>query len=141
MSMRRASRPVALLAAATLTAAALTACGGGDSSPAAQQADPSEPFTPAAAEEEEVTPDTWPLTGLEVAEGGLHRAASREADAQDVRILRREHHLVEQVWIEAALHAHLGRIGSSGEWVLRGAARPGPVAGGNRPRAGDLAVD
>jgi len=68
-SLSRASRPLALFVAATLTAAALTACGGGDSEPAAQQADPSEPFTPAAAEEEEVTPDTWPLTGLEVAEG------------------------------------------------------------------------
>jgi hypothetical protein len=61
---------LALLVAATLTAASLTACGGGDDSePAAQQADPSEPFTPAEAEEQEVTPDTWPLTGLEVPDG------------------------------------------------------------------------
>jgi hypothetical protein len=66
-SFSRASRPFALLVAATLTAASLTACGGGDKSEA-PQADPSEPFTP-AEEEEEVVPDTWPLTGVEVADG------------------------------------------------------------------------
>jgi hypothetical protein len=61
---------LALVLAVTLTAGGLAACGGGDDTePQAQQADPSEPFTPAEAEEEEVTPDTWPLTGLEVAEG------------------------------------------------------------------------
>ena len=60
-------RPLALLVAATLTAASLTACGGGDKSEA-PQADPSEPFTP-AEEEEEVVPDTWPLTGVQVADG------------------------------------------------------------------------
>ena len=69
LSFSRVSRPLALVVAATLTAASLTACGGGDEEPKAQQADPSEPFTPAEAAEEEVTPDTWPLTGLEVAEG------------------------------------------------------------------------
>ena len=68
LSLSRVPRPLALLVAATLTAASLTACGGGDEEPKAPQADPSEPFTP-AEEEEEVTPDTWPLTGLEVAEG------------------------------------------------------------------------
>jgi hypothetical protein len=68
--MSRVPRPFALLVAATLTAASLSACGGGaESEPTAQQADPSEPFTPAEAEEEEITPDTWPLTGLEVDEG------------------------------------------------------------------------
>jgi hypothetical protein len=66
--LRSCPRPLALLVAATLTAASLTACGGDDADPTAQQADPSEPFTPAEAEEEVVTPDTWPLTGLEVAE-------------------------------------------------------------------------
>jgi hypothetical protein len=64
------SRPVALLAAAALTAATLTACGGGnDSKAAAPQADPSTPFTPAASDEAVVEPDTWPLTGLPVADG------------------------------------------------------------------------
>ena len=68
--MRSLPRPLTLLVAATLATAGLTACGGGgDSAPAAQQADPSEPFTPAAAEEEEVVPDTWPLTGLQVSDG------------------------------------------------------------------------
>jgi hypothetical protein len=60
-------RSLALLVAATLTAASLTACGGGDDS-GAPQADPSAPFTP-DEQKEEVTPDTWPLTGLEVAAG------------------------------------------------------------------------
>ena len=69
LSLSRVSRPLALVVAATLTAASLAACGGGDEEPKAQQADPSEPFTPAEATEEEVTPDTWPLTGLEVADG------------------------------------------------------------------------
>ena len=67
--MRTFPRPLAFLVALTLAAAGLTACGGDDdATPAAQQADPSAPFTPAEAEEE-VTPDTWPLTGLEVADG------------------------------------------------------------------------
>jgi hypothetical protein len=69
LTKRSAPRHLALLAATVLTAASLTACGGGDDEPQAQQADPSEPFTPAEAQEEEVTPDTWPLTGLEVDEG------------------------------------------------------------------------
>ena len=69
LSLSRVPRPLALFVAATLTAASLAACGGGDEEPQAQQADPSEPFTPAEASEEEVTPDTWPLTGLEVADG------------------------------------------------------------------------
>ena len=69
LSSSRVSAPPALARRRTLTAASLTACGGGDEEPKAQQADPSEPFTPAEADEEEVTPDTWPLTGLEVADG------------------------------------------------------------------------
>ncbi len=69
--MRRAPRPLALLAAVALTAGSLAACGGGgdDSESAAPQADPSTPFTPAASEEEVVEPDTWPLTGMQVADG------------------------------------------------------------------------
>ena len=67
-SLTRAPRSLAFLFAVAFAAAGLTACGGGDATPAAQQADPSEAFTPAEAEEE-VTPDTWPLTGLEVADG------------------------------------------------------------------------
>ena len=67
LSLSRVPRPFALLVAATLTAASLTACGGGDKSEA-PQADPSEPFTP-AEEEEEVVPDTWPLTGVQVEDG------------------------------------------------------------------------
>jgi hypothetical protein len=69
-SSSRVPRPLSLLVAATVAAASLTACGGGDDSGTApQQADPSEPFTPAQADEKEVTPDTWPLTGLDVADG------------------------------------------------------------------------
>jgi hypothetical protein len=53
---------------ATLTAASLTSCGGGGDKSDAPQADPSEAFTP-AEQEEEVVPDTWPLTGIQVADG------------------------------------------------------------------------
>jgi hypothetical protein len=69
--VRRPLRSLALLTAAVLTAGTLAACGGGgdDSESAAPQADPSTPFTPAASEEEVVEPDTWPLTGLPVADG------------------------------------------------------------------------
>ncbi len=62
-----ARRRLALFVAASLTAASLAACGGDDKSNA-PTADPSEPFTP-AEEEEEVVPDTWPLTGVQVADG------------------------------------------------------------------------
>jgi hypothetical protein len=64
-------RPLALLAAAALTAATLTACGGGgdSSTSTAPVANPSTPFTPSASASEVAPPDTWPLTGLPVADG------------------------------------------------------------------------
>jgi hypothetical protein len=67
--LRTFQRPAALLAAATLTAAGLTACGGGSDSSPVPQANPSTPFTPSASKEEVAEPDTWPLTGLPVADG------------------------------------------------------------------------
>jgi hypothetical protein len=68
--VRPSLRPLSLLVAATLTAASLAACGGGDDSKSATpQADPSTPFTPSASDEEVAEPDTWPLTGLPVADG------------------------------------------------------------------------
>jgi hypothetical protein len=70
IAVRRPLRSLALLTAAVLTAGTLAACGGGDDSEsAAPQADPSTPFTPSASDEEVVEPDTWPLTGLPVADG------------------------------------------------------------------------
>ena len=88
--LRSFPRPLALLLAASLTAATLTACGGGDDSgtAAAPQADPSTPFTPAASEEEVVEPDTWPLTGLPVADGDSSVAEAPDPGHQDG-----QHHL------------------------------------------------
>ncbi|HWF96441.1 MAG TPA: hypothetical protein VG291_15905 [Xanthobacteraceae bacterium] len=66
-----------------------------------------------------------------IAEEGAHIAERRESDAQDQRILGGEHHLVEQLGIEAVLEADLGRVGGSGKWMLSAAFGEGPVGGRN----------
>ena len=63
-----------------------------------------------------------------VGNGGLEErtdvAPSGEADAEHIRIGRREHDLIEAVAVEAVLQADLGRIGRAGKRMIGVAACP-----------------
>ena len=56
----------------------------------------------------------------------------READAEHIRILRREYDLIQQLWIEPSLDADLVWIRGARKWIRGAAFRPRPIGGGNR---------
>src|SRR5207247_10674293 len=56
----------------------------------------------------------------------------READAEHIRILRREYDLIQQLWIEPSLDAELVWIRGARKWIRGAAFRPRPIGGGNR---------
>ena len=76
-----------------------------------------------------------------IAEERRHVTKRGVPDAEHVRVPRGEHDLVEQLGIEAALHANLRRVGRSGKRVRRAAARPCPIGRRNRALPTNLAVD